>query len=116
MATETEYNSVKDDIISRYRSLSEEEKDRFRDMCIEQDTWTKEHQDQILEYCLNDVKMGEDVFLGVVKDLETICGNDYETLLEQAIARGQHVLLNVKRMEFQLTIKLLLRSMHFGQM
>ena len=58
-------------------------------MCIEQDTWTKEHQDQILEYCLNDVKMGEDVFLGVVKDLETICGNDYETLLEQAIARGQ---------------------------
>lgn len=30
MATETEYNSVKDDIISRYRSLSEEEKDIIR--------------------------------------------------------------------------------------
>ena len=30
MATETEYNAVKDDIISRYRSLSEEEKDIIR--------------------------------------------------------------------------------------
>jgi len=30
MATETEYNSVKDDIISRYKSLSEEEKDIIR--------------------------------------------------------------------------------------
>lgn len=30
MATETEYNSVKDDIISRYRSLSEKEKDIIR--------------------------------------------------------------------------------------
>ena len=69
--------------------ISEEEKDRFRDMCIKQNTWTKEHQEQILEYCLNDVRMGEDVFLGVVKDLEIICGNDYEILLEQAMARGQ---------------------------
>ena len=30
MATETEYNSVKDDIINRYRSLSEKEKDIIR--------------------------------------------------------------------------------------
>ena len=69
--------------------ISEEEKNRFRDMCIDQDAWTKENQNQILEYCLNDVRMGEDVFLGVVKDLETICGKDYEILLEQAMARGQ---------------------------
>ena len=69
--------------------ISEEEKNRFRDMCIDQDAWTKENQNQILEYCLNDVRMGEDVFLGVVKDLETICGDDYEILLEQALARGQ---------------------------
>ena len=69
--------------------ISEEEKDRFRDMCITQNTWTKEDQNQILDYCLNDVLMGEDVFLGVCKDLETICGNDYEILLEQAMARGQ---------------------------
>jgi len=69
--------------------ISEEEKDRFRDMCIKQNTWSKEDQDQILDYCLNDVLLGEDVFLGVVKDLEIICGKDYETLLEQAMARGQ---------------------------
>ena len=43
-------------------------------MCIKQNTWSKEDQDQILDYCLNDVLLGEDVFLGVVKDLEIICG------------------------------------------
>jgi hypothetical protein len=33
--------------------------------------------------------MYEDVFFGACKNLETICGNDYEILLEQAMARGQ---------------------------
>ena len=60
-------------------------------MCINQNSWTKEEQDQILNYCLDDVLMTEKVFYGVVKDLEKICGDDYELLLEQATARGQSI-------------------------
>ena len=47
-----------------------------------------QEQDEILNYCLDDVRMTEQVFYGVLKDLEKICGNDYDLLLEQAMARG----------------------------
>ena len=65
-----------------------EEKERFRDMCIHQNSWDKQQQDEILNYCLDDVRMTEQVFYGVLKDLEKICGNNYDLLLEQAMARG----------------------------
>tara|TARA_R100001086_G_scaffold236568_2_gene160056 strand:- start:1266 stop:3122 length:1857 start_codon:yes stop_codon:yes gene_type:complete len=69
--------------------ISQEEKDRFRDMCILQNTWTKKEQEQILNYCEGDVLMNEHVFYKILNDLENACGNDYEILLEQAMARGQ---------------------------
>ena len=69
--------------------ISKEEKDRFRDMCIEQNTWTESEKEEILNYCKGDVLMNEHVFYKILNDLENICGNDYDTLLEQALARGQ---------------------------
>jgi hypothetical protein len=65
------------------------DKDKFRDMCIYQDTWTAEEREGILKYCEDDVLMTEHVFYGVLKDLENTCGNNYKILLEQAMARGQ---------------------------
>jgi len=65
------------------------DKDKFRDMCIYQNTWTAEEREGILKYCEDDVLMTEHVFYGVLKDLENTCGNNYEILLEQAMARGQ---------------------------
>ena len=69
--------------------ISKEEKEKFRDMCIKQNTWNKKEREEILNYCEGDVLMNEHVFYKVLNDLENICGNDYETLLEQAMARGQ---------------------------
>lgn len=69
--------------------ISQEEKDRFRDMCINQNTWTQEEKNQILNYCEGDVLMCEHVFYKVLNDLENLCGNNYDILLEQAMARGQ---------------------------
>jgi hypothetical protein len=69
--------------------ISKEEKERFRDMCIKQNTWNKKEQKQILDYCEKDVLMNEHVFYKILNDLENTCGNDYEILLEQALARGQ---------------------------
>ena len=69
--------------------ISKEEKEKFRDMCIKQNTWNKKEREEILDYCEGDVLMNEHVFYKVLNDLENICGNDYETLLEQAMARGQ---------------------------
>jgi len=69
--------------------ISKEEKERFRDMCILQNTWTKKERQQILDYCEGDVLMNEYVFYKILNDLENTCGNDYEILLEQAMARGQ---------------------------
>ena len=68
---------------------STEEKEYFRDMCIKQNTWTENEREKILNYCEKDVLMSEHVFYGLLKDLEKTCGNDYETLLEQALERGQ---------------------------
>jgi DNA polymerase I len=68
---------------------SPEEKNRYRDMCINQNKWSNAEQDGIINYCLDDVLMNETVFYGIVEDLEKICGDDYEVLLEQAMARGQ---------------------------
>jgi len=68
---------------------SAEDKDRYRDMCINQNTWTREEQEGILKYCLDDVLMTEHIFYGLLQDLENTCGKDYEILLEQALARGQ---------------------------
>ena len=68
---------------------SQEEKNRYRDMCINQNKWSNAEQDGIINYCLDDVLMNETVFYGIVEDLEKICGDDYEVLLEQAMARGQ---------------------------
>jgi DNA polymerase-1 len=69
--------------------ISKEEKEKFRDMCIKQNTWNKKEREEILNYCEGDVLMNEHVFYKILNDLENICGNDYETLLEQAMARGQ---------------------------
>ena len=69
--------------------ISKEEKEKFRDMCIKQNTWNKKEREEILNYCEGDGLMNEHVFYKVLNDLENICGNDYETLLEQAMARGQ---------------------------
>ena len=69
--------------------ISKEEKEKFRDMCIKQNTWNKKEREEILNYCEGDVLMNENVFYKILNDLENICGNDYETLLEQAMARGQ---------------------------
>ena len=69
--------------------MSKEEKDKNRDLIINQNTWTKIEQKRILDYCEKDVDETEHIFYGVLKDLEKYCGNDYETLLEQAMARGQ---------------------------
>jgi len=69
--------------------ISKEEKDRFRDMCLKQNTWTKKEREEILNYCQGDVLMNEHVFYKILNDLENICGNDYDILLEQAMARGQ---------------------------
>tara|TARA_B110001454_G_C12717916_1_gene433382 strand:+ start:805 stop:2661 length:1857 start_codon:yes stop_codon:yes gene_type:complete len=68
---------------------SEEEKEYFRDKCIKQNTWTKGEQEAILNYCEKDVLMNEHIFYKILNDLENKCGNDYEILLEQAMARGQ---------------------------
>jgi len=68
---------------------SEEEKNYYRDKCIKQNTWTKEEQEAILNYCEKDVLMNEHIFYKILNDLENTCGNDYEILLEQAMARGQ---------------------------
>ena len=76
--------------------ISKEEKDRFRDMCIKQNTWSKKVREQILNYCYGDVLMNEHVFYKILNDLENICGNDYETLLEQALARGQSMVCYAK--------------------
>jgi len=70
-------------------AISEEEKTRFRDMCIEQNTWTDSEKEEILEYCKGDVLMNEYCFYKILNDLENICGNNYDLLLEQALARGQ---------------------------
>jgi len=69
--------------------ISKEEKEKFRDMCIKQNTWNKKEREEILNYCEGDVLMNEHIFYKILNDLENICGNDYETLLEQAMARGQ---------------------------
>ena len=69
--------------------ISKEEKDRFRDMCINQNTWSQEEKNKILNYCEGDVLMSEHVFYKILNDLENLCGNDYDILLEQAMARGQ---------------------------
>ena len=69
--------------------ISKEEKERFRNICINQNTWTKKEKEKILKYCEGDVLMNEYVFYKILNDLENICGNDYEILLEQALARGQ---------------------------
>ena len=69
--------------------ISEEEKERFRDMCILQNTWTDSEKEKILNYCKGDVLMNEYVFYKILNDLENICGNNHELLLEQALARGQ---------------------------
>ena len=66
-----------------------EDKDRYRDMCINQNTWTKEEQEGILKYCEDDVLMTEHVFYGLLKDLTKICGDNHDLLFEQALARGQ---------------------------
>ena len=49
--------------------ISEEEKDRFRDMCIEQNTWTDSEKEEILEYCKGDVLMNEYCFYKILNDL-----------------------------------------------
>ena len=67
------------------------EKEHYRQMCIIQNSWTKAEQEKILKYCEGDVLMTEHVFYEVLKDLEKICGNNYDLLLEQAMARGQAI-------------------------
>ena len=65
------------------------DKDYYRDLCIEKDTWTEEEKEGILKYCLDDVLMTEHIFYNLLDDLENHCGTNYEILLEQAMARGQ---------------------------
>ena len=69
--------------------MSVEDKEANLNLIIKQDTWTKDEQLRILDYCQRDVEQTEEVFYGVLKDLEKKCGDDYEILLDQAIARGQ---------------------------
>lgn len=69
--------------------MSKEEKEKMRDKIIKQNTWTEVEQKQILDYCEKDVDETEHIFYGILKDLKKCCGDDYETLLEQAMARGQ---------------------------
>ena len=69
--------------------MSVEDKEANLNLINKQDTWTEEEQQRILNYCQRDVEQTEEVFYGVLKDLETKCGNNYEILLDQAIARGQ---------------------------
>ena len=69
--------------------ISYEEKERFRNMCIEQNTWTESEKEEILNYCEGDVLMNEYVFYKILDDLENKCGSNYDILLEQALARGQ---------------------------
>ena len=66
----------------------EEEKNYFRDKCIKQNTWTQKEKDGILDYCEKDVLMSEHVFKHLLKDIEEVCGSNYEILLEQALERG----------------------------
>ncbi len=67
---------------------SEEEKNYYRDLCINKGSWSAEERDKILNYCEKDVLMSEHVFINLLQDLEKVCGNDYEILLEQALERG----------------------------
>ena len=67
---------------------TKEEKDYFRDKCIKQNTWTQKEKDGILNYCEKDVLMSEHVFKHLLNDIEQVCGNNYEILLEQALERG----------------------------
>ena len=69
--------------------ISQAEKDKFRDMCIKQNTWSEDDKNKILNYCEGDVLMNEHIFYKILNDLENACGNDYDILLEQAMARGQ---------------------------
>jgi len=68
---------------------SSADKEYYRDLCIENNTWTETEKEEILKYCLDDVLMTEHIFYSLLEDLEKTCGKDYEILLEQALARGQ---------------------------
>ena len=67
---------------------SAEEKEYYRDLCIERDAWSEEEKERILKYCEDDVLMTEHIFYNLLIDLEKT-NNDCDLLLEQAMARGQ---------------------------
>lgn len=71
--------------------MSKEDKEANRDLIIKQDTWSKEEKQKILDYCERDVLQTEQIFYELLKDLEKHCGKDYETLLQQALGRGQYM-------------------------
>ena len=71
-------------------AMTAAEKEENRNLIIEQDSWTPNEQELILDYCTKDVELTSECFLKIVDELEKKCNKtSHEDLLWEAMHRGQ---------------------------
>ena len=68
--------------------MSKEYKDDMRDLIIENETYTKKHMTEIVEYCEEDVLTLEKLFYKILEDYEKE-GADAATVLTQSTFHGR---------------------------
>ena len=72
--------------------MTKEHKTEMRNMVIDNETYTEEQREQILDYCLDDVELTRKVFIEQVKDIEKKNNlkteEDYKTEISQIMFRG----------------------------
>ena len=72
--------------------MTKEHKTEMRNMVIDNETYTAEQREQILDYCLDDVELTRKVFIEQVKDIEKKNNlkteEDYKTEISQIMFRG----------------------------